>query len=99
MAIVLVSTSADTRFLFYVTKRQKSILLTAHHLLLLNISKTLEEYQNYLKYKFVLDALLKIYNEKDKYKNGYEKQKKEIQKLEKKLVKTNSLLWLHIIES
>lgn len=56
---------------------------------IVKLSKTLEEYQNYLKYKFVLDALLKIYNEKDKYKNGYEKQKKEIQKLEKKLVKTN----------
>lgn len=53
------------------------------------LSKTLEEYKSYLKYKYVLDALLKIYNEKDKYKNGYEKQKKEIQKLEKKLVKTN----------
>ena len=55
---------------------------------IVKLSKTLEEYQNYLKYKFVLDALLKIYNEKDKYKNGYEKQKKEIQKLEKDITKT-----------
>lgn len=56
---------------------------------IVKLSKTLEEYQNYLKYKYVFEALLKIYNEKDKYKNGYEKQKKEIQKLESKLVKTN----------
>lgn len=56
---------------------------------ILKLSKTLEEYQNYLKYKYILTALLKIYNEKDKYKNGYERQKKEIQKLESKLVKTN----------
>lgn len=56
---------------------------------IVKLSKTLEEYQNYLKYKFIFTDLLKIYNEKDKYKNGYEKQKKEIQKLENKLVKTN----------
>lgn len=56
---------------------------------IIKLSKTLEEYQNYLKYKFVFDDLLKIYNEKEKYKNGYEKQKKDIQKLESKLVKTN----------
>ena len=53
------------------------------------LSKTLEEYQNFLKYKYIYDELLKIYKEKDKYKNGYEKQKKDIQKLEGKLIKTN----------
>lgn len=56
---------------------------------IVKLSKTLDEYQSYLKYKYVFNALLKIYNEKEKYKNGYEKQKKEIQKLESKLVKTN----------
>lgn len=56
---------------------------------IVKLSKTLDEYQNYLKYKYVYEAVLKIYKEKDKYKNGYEKQKKEIQKLEGKLVKTN----------
>lgn len=56
---------------------------------IVKLSKTLEEYQNYLKYKYVYEAVLKIYKEKDKYKNGYEKQKKEIQKLESKLEKTN----------
>ena len=56
---------------------------------IVKLSKTLDEYKNYLEYKFVFDELLKIYKEKDKYKNGYEKQKKEIQKLENKLVKTN----------
>lgn len=56
---------------------------------IIKLSKTLDEYQNYLKYKYVFNSLLKIYNEKAKYKNGYEKQKKEIQKLEGKLVKTN----------
>ena len=56
---------------------------------IVKLSKTLEEYQNYLKYKFILDEVIKIYKEKDKYKNGFERQKKEIQKLESKLVKTN----------
>ena len=56
---------------------------------IVKLSKTLEEFQNYLKYKYVYEAVLKIYKEKDKYKNGYEKQKKEIQKLESKLEKTN----------
>ena len=56
---------------------------------IVKLSKTLEEYKNYLEYKFVFDELLRIYKEKDKYKNGYERQKKEIQKLENKLVKTN----------
>ena len=55
----------------------------------IKLSKTLEEYQQYLKYKFVFDEVLKIYNEKEKYKNIYKKEKKEIQKLEVKLQKTN----------
>lgn len=56
---------------------------------IVKLSKTLEEYQNYLKYKFIFDEVIKIYKEKEKYKNGFERQKKEIQKLESKLVKTN----------
>lgn len=56
---------------------------------IVKLSKTLEEYQNYLKYKFIFDEVLKIYKEKDKYKNTYEKQKKEIQKIESKLASIN----------
>lgn len=56
---------------------------------IVKLSKTLEEFQKYLKNKFVFDKLMAIYKEKDKYKNGYEKTKKDIQKLESKLEKTN----------
>ena len=51
---------------------------------ILKLSKSIEEYQNYTKYKFVVDEVLKIYNEKDSFKNVYEKQKKEIRKQTKK---------------
>ena len=56
---------------------------------IVKLSKSIEEYNNYSKYKFIIDKVLKIYDGKETYKNVYEKQKKEIQKLESKLAKTN----------
>lgn len=56
---------------------------------ILKLDKSIEEYKNYLEYKFVIDKVLKIYNEGDKYKGTYEKNKKQIQKLEAKLFATN----------
>ena len=53
------------------------------------VSKSLYEYKNYLNYKYIIDKVIKIYNEKEKYKDIYGKQLKEIQKLEAKLFKTN----------
>lgn len=53
------------------------------------LAKTLDEYQKYLNYKYIFDEVIKIYNEKEKYKNTYKKEKKEIQKLEGKLQKDN----------
>lgn len=53
------------------------------------LSKSLYEYKNYLNYKYIIDKVIKIYNEKEKYKDIYGKQLKEIQKLEAKLFKTN----------
>lgn len=55
----------------------------------LKLSKSIEEYKKYAKYKFIIDKVLKIYENKENYKNVYERQKKEIQKLETKLEKTN----------
>lgn len=56
---------------------------------ILKLSKSIEEYKNYAEYKFVVDEVLKVYEKKENYKNVYEQQKKEIQKLEAKLEKTN----------
>lgn len=55
----------------------------------LKLSKSIEEYKEYAKCKFIIDKVLKIYENKESYKNIYERQKKEIQKLETKLEKTN----------
>lgn len=57
-----------------------------------NINKflnSLYEYQNYLKFKFILDDIKTYYSEKDKYKKSYINTKKEIEKLEKKLSNLN----------
>ncbi len=58
--------------------------------LLLNLIKylnTLIEYQNYNKFKFIVDKVKTICDEKDKYKDVYSKTKKEIDKLEAKVIK------------
>lgn len=57
-----------------------------------NVNKflnSLYEYQNYIKFKFIIDDIKQYYKEKDKYKKSYLITKKEIQKLEKKLSKLN----------
>ncbi|MCF0126831.1 MAG: hypothetical protein HUJ68_13980 [Clostridia bacterium] len=56
---------------------------------LVKLSQSLTEYTKYLKYKFIVDKVIEIYNEKDKHKNNYETQKKNIQKLESKLFSAN----------
>lgn len=57
-----------------------------------NITKflnSLYEYENYLKFKFIIDDIKVYYKEKDKYKKTYLETKKEIEKLEKSLRKIN----------
>ena len=57
-----------------------------------NINKflnSLYEYQNYMKFKYILDDIKQYYKEKDNYKKSYITTKKEIQKLENKLQKLN----------
>ena len=57
-----------------------------------NINKffnSLYEYQNYMKFKYILDDIKQYYKEKDNYKKSYITTKKEIQKLENKLLKLN----------
>lgn len=57
-----------------------------------NISKflnTLYEYQNYIKFKFVVDDIKQYFNKKENYKKTYMNTKKEIEKLENKLKKLN----------
>lgn len=49
----------------------------------------LKEYKSYLQYKFVYDDIMKIYAEKDKYKNASKAKLKEITKEEKKLMRFN----------
>ena len=57
-----------------------------------NIEKmlnSLNEYKNYLKFKFLYDEVMAIYNEKQKYQKMYSSKYKQIQKLENKLFKEN----------
>ena len=50
---------------------------------------TLYEYQNYIKFKFIVDDIKEYYQERDNYKKSYATTKKEIEKLEKKLKRLN----------
>ena len=57
-----------------------------------NIEKmvnSLNEYKNYLKFKFIYDEIINIYNDKQKFKKLYNSKYKQIQKLENKLFKEN----------
>lgn len=51
---------------------------------------SLNEYKCYLKYKYIIDDIKKLYAEKDKYKGIYNSKKKEISKLEKSKDKINN---------
>ena len=60
-----------------------------------NINKfinSLYEYRNYLNFKYLVDEVRKLYNEKDKYKKAYDDTKKNIEASEKKLKKINDKL-------
>lgn len=50
---------------------------------------SLYEYQGYLEYSYIIDEFIKLYNEKDKYKNIYKNSLKEIKKIESKIIKIN----------
>ena len=57
-----------------------------------NINKflnSLYEYQNYMKFKFIVDDIKQYYQERDNYKKSYATTKKEIEKLEMKLKRLN----------
>lgn len=60
-----------------------------------NLNKLLNslcEYKMYLENKFIIDDIIKIYKEKDKYKNIYATTLKEINKKEKKRISLNNKL-------
>ena len=57
-----------------------------------NISRlqnSLYEYKNYLRFKFIYDDVMQIYNSKEKYKSIYNQKLKQIKKLETKVFKSN----------
>ena len=57
-----------------------------------NISRlqnSLYEYKNYLRFKFIYDNVMQIYNSKEKYKATYNKKLKQIKKIEAKVFKNN----------
>ena len=57
-----------------------------------NISRlqnSLYEYKNYLRFKFIYDNVMQIYNSKEKYKAIYNQKLKQIKKVEAKVFKNN----------
>ncbi len=56
---------------------------------IINFLNSLQEYQNYLKFKFIIDDIKQYYEHKENYKKVYLETKKEIENLEKKLSKLN----------
>lgn len=57
---------------------------------LIKLSNSLYEYKNYLKYKFIIDAVKEEYKNKEQNKNVYAQNKKEVSAKESKLFKTNN---------
>lgn len=53
------------------------------------LANSLNEYKNYLKYKFIYDEVISIYNDKQKYRKIYNDKIKQIQKMQAKLFKNN----------
>lgn len=57
---------------------------------LIKLSNSLYEYKNYLKYKFIIDAIKEEYKNKEQNKNLYAQSKKELNTKESKLFKINN---------
>lgn len=56
---------------------------------LMKLKHSLEEYKLYLKYKPIVDEIISIYKEKDKYKNSYTQLRKNIDKDDNRIIKMN----------
>ena len=56
---------------------------------ILRLQNSLYEYKNYLKFKFIYDDVVQIYNSKEKYKAIYNQKLKQIKKIETKIYKSN----------
>lgn len=56
---------------------------------IIKLGNSVYECENYFKFKFIIDDMKSIYNEKEKYKNGYEQIKKEITAKENTIMKLN----------
>lgn len=54
---------------------------------------TLNEYKYYLRFKYVIDDIKKLHIDREKYKNGAGKVKKEIVKLERKVFRYNKKIY------
>lgn len=53
------------------------------------LQNSLYEYKSYTKFKFIFDKVLEIYKNPEKYKAIYQQKRKQIQKMEAKLLKAN----------
>ncbi len=59
---------------------------------ILKFYNSLDEYKNYLNFKYIIDDVKNYYVERDKYKKVYEDTKKQIEDKERKLQKINKKL-------
>lgn len=51
------------------------------------------EYKNYLEFDYIINDIKALYKDKDKYKNIYSTKKKEIDKLERNIIKKNKKIF------
>lgn len=56
---------------------------------LVKLKHSLEEYMRYLKFKPIVDEIISIYKEKDKYKTSYTQLRKNIDKDDNRIIKMN----------
>lgn len=75
---------------YFPTEKVNSDILKLYHSLI--------EYKNYLEFDYIINDIKELYKEKDKYKNIYNNKKKEIDKLERTLSKTNRKVFRLILK-
>ena len=60
---------------------------------ILKLYHSIIEYKNYLGFDYIINDIKSLYKDKDKYKNIYSTKKKEIDKLERNIIKKNKKIF------
>ena len=77
---------------YQVVLRENTSINETINMNILKLNESLKEYKSYLNYKYIVDDIKNLYKDKDKYNKIAAPKKKEIEKLESKLISTSKKL-------